>query len=156
MNDTADPIDASVRCDFLKTEYQEAAKAYSLGVQAGQDLMRQFLSGNVFLATLFGAVAGVTQNYGLKIRWPIVIIPVFAILASVTMISTVPHYRNLLNACRRRCCEIERMFGGSLYTGITAVSDGARFGAVFGLSVICVTFTLFWIAMLLIAWKLYA
>jgi hypothetical protein len=137
--------------EFLQKEYQEAAKAFALGVQAGQDLVRQYLFGNALLAAFFGAAAGFSDKQPSAAEWALVVIPTIGIVASGIVLLVLPHYRRLLNVCRDRCSEIEIRFGGRLFTRIGEISKTTHFGAIFGVGIMLCIMMIFWIAMFLVA-----
>jgi hypothetical protein len=90
------PIDGNLRAEFLKTEYQEAAKAYALGVQVGQAIMGSYLVGTGILATFLGVAIG-----QLKPQFAIALLPIvfivgsIGIIGSIAIIKTRPVFDNL-------------------------------------------------------------
>jgi hypothetical protein len=143
-------IGESQKHDFLRIEYQESAKAYALGVQAGQDFMRQFLYGNGLLAAFFGATISFSSRVDHPaIKWVLIATPILAILASAILLFTMPHWLRLLHSCLQRCVEIERSFDGKLFTDIARISKEGRYtGATLGLIFIYAIFVIFWLVML--------
>ncbi|NPV20715.1 hypothetical protein [Bradyrhizobium aeschynomenes] len=143
-------MDSSQRVEFLKTEYQEASKAYSLGVQVGQDVLKAYLSGTTVLVALFGGAAGLIKEKVLFAQYAIFAIPMVGIVASFLAIILLDHYNKHLDGCCNRCVEIEREFGGRIFTNIQRVSSAAKFDGVKGFKVISALFMLMWAYFLLI------
>jgi hypothetical protein len=141
--------------DFLITEYQEAAKAYALGVQVGQAIMGSYLVGTGVLATFLGVVIGQLKehlaNAGVAFIVMLIalIVGLVGIFASRTILSMLPRYGTHLESCRKRCAEIETHFGGKLFSLIGQISDEpAKLDAIRALQRICRIFIIFWIAVL--------
>jgi preprotein translocase subunit Sss1 len=147
MSDTPSltPRDA----EFLKTEYQEAAKAYALGVQVGQAIMGSYLVGTGVLATIFAVTIGQLKEYPGIARLAVLIIPIVGIVGSIVILAMTFGYENHLENCRKRCAKLEEQFGGKLFTEIGQTP--VNIDAVHALRIICGLFLALWVAVLVIS-----
>ena len=144
-------MDEAQRLEFVRTEYQESAKAFALGVQFGQDLLRSYLFGTAVLVTFLGAAVSLLKERILLAEYAVFAIPIVGIAASFLGIFLLRHYDKHLQGCCDRCVEIESQFDGKIFTGIKRISDAAIFNGVRGFQIICVLFVLMWISFLFVA-----
>jgi hypothetical protein len=159
VEEQSQQVQESYRIKFLKTEYQEAAKAFSLGVQVGQSVLYSYLFGTTVLVTLFGATGSLIKEQVIFARLVLPVIPIFGIVASILAIILLRYYDGHLDGCRDRCVELERQFDGRTFTNIKRTSDAAKsfrlfwikvkFNGVFGFQLISSFFVLMWAYLLL-------
>ncbi len=105
---------------FLLTEYHEAATSYANGVDIGFSTTKTFVAIHGVLLTV--QVSPTAGADGLEIVKTIqMVAPVFGMLTSLLLLALISLYFHHLNNCLDRCCQIEALFGGKLFTGNQAV-----------------------------------
>ncbi len=109
--------------EFLLAEYREAAGAYFEGVQLGYSVFKGYITANGLFVAALGAL-GEGKFLGLQNVSLLKIIPILALLVSLTMIMALPHYFKHLENCRSRCEALETVWGGALFTRLGRISNG--------------------------------
>lgn len=130
---------------FILAEYHEAANAYFKGVDIGYTTVKGYVTVNGLFAAVIGALADkatVVPAGAEMIR----LIPGFAIAASLALFVLLPHYFRHLENCRLRCEQIEKHWGGRLFTRLGEIAHGRRnINSMIGLISIIVIILSFWV-----------
>lgn len=106
---------------FLLAEYHEAATSYANGVEIGFSTIKAFLAINGVLITLHQTPLELVNNSEV-IQYLQQLAPYFGILLSFILVPFVSLYFKHLNNCLHRCCDIEEIFEGKLFSGNRDVS----------------------------------
>ncbi len=137
----------SGNCEFNYVEYKEACAAYFHGVDIGYTVIRHYATVNALLVILIGALAtSEVKNPVLPAPGDIVrIVPWIAIILSVALAMILPHYWNHLENCRNRCVEIEKLYGGRLFSKLAEIETTTWFSTAGGLRSIILLVLLLWL-----------
>ena len=116
----------SERHDFALTEYKEASMAFFKGVDIGFSFLRFFFIINAALATILQLddnalkrVVGISQYFPYAI-------PGIGVLFSLGLLSFTGYYGRQLDKCAERCSQIEKDYGGRIFTEIDGENKGPR------------------------------
>lgn len=115
-------IDEDKLHEFRMIEYKEASANFFKGIDIGINYSKSFLILNGVLL----ASAGLTQNSQqvttLRSTLITIVIAAFGIFISALLYAIIPYYEEQLDRCGDRCAEIEKLYGGSLYTTIVTIN----------------------------------
>jgi len=101
--------------DFLLAEYHEAATSYANGVDIGFNTTKTFFAVNGILITLQQTPEELVNNSQI-VGYFQTVAPFFGLLTSVILGLFVSLYFKHLDNCRDRCSEIEKIYGGKLFS----------------------------------------
>jgi len=132
--------------EFAFVEYREAANAYFTGVKIGYTTVKHYITVNGLFVALLGALieskSGVLAAANEMVKW----IPLFALAFSGSLLAAVRHYFNHLENCRKRCEDIEHIYGGKLFTRLGRIANRkATFNSDLGLFAIIGLIIALWI-----------
>lgn len=99
----------------MRTEYHEAATSYANGVEIGFSTTKAFFAINGVLITIHQTPLDLVNNSEV-IQYLQSLAPYFGVFVSLILGLFVSLYFKHLNNCLNRCCEIEDMFGGELFS----------------------------------------
>jgi hypothetical protein len=123
MSEQADQHLEWVQAAIL-AEYREAANAYFKGVDIGYTNIKGYVALNGLFVAVLGAF-GDTKNSTLSFASDLIsLVPIFALVASVALLLMLPRYFLHLANCQRRCAELEKLFGGHLFTRLGEIAAG--------------------------------
>lgn len=137
--------------EFAFAEYREAANAYFKGVDIGYTTVRAYITMNVLFAALISAVsesktAALPSGVDVSEVDVLRVVPILAIIISLTLAFALPYYFRHLENCRLRCEEIEKAHGGKLFTRLGSIAHARRgFNTVIGLGMIIIVVLVFWV-----------
>lgn len=100
---------------FFLAEYHEAAASYANGVEIGFRTNRGFFALNFILFTIQKTPPDIVNNSQI-VSYFQTFAPLVGFVASLLYAPFVWLYFKHLDNCLDRCCEIESMFGGQLFT----------------------------------------
>jgi hypothetical protein len=104
-------------------EYREAANAYFKGVDIGYTTIKGYVALNGLFVAVLGAF-GDAKNSSLSFASDLVsLVPIFALVASAALLLMLPRYFMHLANCQHRCAELEKLFGGHLFTRLGAIAE---------------------------------
>jgi uncharacterized membrane protein len=130
--------------DFELAEYHEAANAYHRGTEIGWTAVRGYITVNVLFVALIGAVSQPNAEAIVSASDMVKAVPFIALFVSLLLIFILPRYYRLLENCRRRAEEIEKGFGGKLFTGIGKIDRSGALTTALGLPMIILALSGFW------------
>ncbi len=138
--------------DYIQVEYIEATTAYHKGVAIAYTTLKGYLAANGLLLGVMSALLTVSSDnklpstvYLLSLFFNYAI-PVFAIILSVIMFLSIPHYGKHLDNCSDRAAELEDRFEGKLFSRLKSISETGKFNTLSALRGIAIMFMLFWIS----------
>lgn len=101
--------------EFLIAEYHEAATSYANGVTIGFNTSRNFVVANTVLLALHNTPEIVLSTSD-TIRHITSVTPFIGVFICLILAIMLPTYYKHLNNCRDRCAELEKHFGGKLFS----------------------------------------
>ena len=132
--------------EFAMAEYHEAANAYFKGVDIGYTSVKSYITINGLFAALIGALAEPKSGVLSSMSEMVKLVPWFALVASFALFVALPHYFRHLENCRKRCEEIETVYGGLLFTRLGRIAHRrSSFNSGLGLIIIIGSIVSFWL-----------
>jgi hypothetical protein len=131
--------------DIELAEYHEAASAYHRGTEIGWTAVRGYITINVLFVALIGAISERRPEEIISAGDMVKAVPFVALFVSLLLLLILPYYYRHLENCRRRAEEIEKTFGGKLFTRLGAIGRTGGFTTAVGLPLIILSIFGFWL-----------
>lgn len=126
-------------------EYHEAAAAYHRGTEIGWTAVRGYITINVLFVALIGAVSEPKVGAIVSSTDMVKAVPFVALFISGLLMMILPYYYRHLENCRKRAEEIEKSFGGKLFTRLGGIDRSGFFTTAVGLPLIIFAIIGFWL-----------
>ena len=137
--------------DFILSEYREASGNFFKGIDIGINYSRSFVLLNGILLSSI-KWSGSLGDYEKQIipDYIYLLVATVGIVLSILQFAIVPYYDRQLDNCGERCIEIEKIFGGQLYTKIVMTNrDSKRKITTTGtVKIVSILFLLIWIVII--------
>jgi hypothetical protein len=104
--------------EFLLVEYKECSMAFFKGVDIGFLYIRLFFLLNAALAAVYQFDENLLKKIGGAGNVVPFLAPSLGLIFCIMLSLFVPYYRRQLDHCAFRCAEIEKIYGGQLFSGI--------------------------------------
>jgi len=107
--------------EFQLLEYTVASTAYHNGVTIGYTVIRNYIALNaVFFAGISIGYNPSTTSVA-EVSNYVKIIPVVGVICAFIFLCIFPYYKEHLDNCQNRCADIEKNYGGKLFTRMAAI-----------------------------------